>query len=481
MRFNDLYTEITSGGQFNPFNTIDIAEFYEEIVIKLKEKTDFNGLYILYDEFSKYLEGSINRNTANEIKILQDLAEKCETSGENQLHILMISHKSINQYTQKLPKEKVDAWRAVEGRFKQIEFISHSSQIYEVISTVLSKDKNIFENFFKTNEDKFEALNIAAIESHLYKDIKIEEIKDLIVKGCYPLHPATSFMLPRLSEKVAQNDRTIFTFLSSREKNSLFDLLPKEEGFYVVYPEKLYDYFEFNFKKETYNSEVHNIWRKIENILNKIPEQYVNARAFVKCLALINIINEPNLLSADLKTMKFVLGISDKEFEDTFNYLTNNRYIYYLKSLNQVKITESSDIDINYHISEVVEKRRHQISVKDLLVEHFPGYYEEAKKYNDEYEMTRFFEYEYITLKELRDISNWSKKLELTVADGYIFKIVLNSPDEKEEERCLRSIHEPRVMFLLPRKFVRIEDFLDNMTVFATCLMMLILYLKMHT
>ncbi|MBB6215080.1 hypothetical protein HNQ80_001169 [Anaerosolibacter carboniphilus] len=461
LHFTDLYTKITSGGRFNPFNTIDVAEFYEEIVIKLKEKTDFDGIYIIYDEFSKYLEGSLSRNTANEIKILQDLAEKCEASGENQLHILLISHKSINQYTHKLPKEKLDAWRAVEGRFKQIEFINHSSQIYEIISTVLYKDIDKFENFTYNNRERFDQLYKYTLESNLFKDFEGKDIDSLILKGCYPLHPSATFMLPRLSEKVAQNDRTIFTFLSSGDKNSLFDILPKEDGFYTIYPDKLYDYFEFNFKKETYNSEVHHIWRKAENVLNKIQEDDITTRSFIKCLALINIINAPNLLTANIETMKFLLGISIKDFEDTLNNLINNRYIHYVRSIDQIKIIESSDIDINYHISEITEKKRSQISVKNLLADHFSGYYEEAKKYNDDYEMTRFFEYEYITYKELQQISDWSKKTDMTVADGFIYKIILHSSDEISEiKEYLKSIVEPRVMFLLPQEFINIEDIL---------------------
>lgn len=42
-----------------------------------------------------------------------------------------------------------------------------------------------------------------------------EEGIDRVIYDCYPLHPVSTFILPRLSERVAQNERTLFTFISA--------------------------------------------------------------------------------------------------------------------------------------------------------------------------------------------------------------------------------------------------------------------------
>lgn len=40
------------------------------------------------------------------------------------------------------------------------------------------------------------------------------EFKNIILKGCYPLNPIAAYLLLNISEKVAQNERTLFTFIS---------------------------------------------------------------------------------------------------------------------------------------------------------------------------------------------------------------------------------------------------------------------------
>lgn len=60
-------------------------------------------------------------------------------------------------------------------------------------------------------------------------------------KGYYPMHPVSTFILPRLSEKVAQNERTLFTFLSSEDKHTLSVFLKTAEGdFPMLTPDYLY-------------------------------------------------------------------------------------------------------------------------------------------------------------------------------------------------------------------------------------------------
>ena len=71
------------------------------------------------------------------------------------------------------------------------------------------------------------------------------------IKGCFPLHPVSTFILPRLSERVAQNERTLFTFLSAEGTATLASFLDiYENDFTLVTPDWIYDYFEplFNLK-----------------------------------------------------------------------------------------------------------------------------------------------------------------------------------------------------------------------------------------
>ncbi len=83
--FNNLHPKLTSGSEFNPFLGFDVVELYENVVKQLKYK-GYDGIYIIYDEFSKYLESSIATATISDTKLLQDFAEKCNRSESNQMH-----------------------------------------------------------------------------------------------------------------------------------------------------------------------------------------------------------------------------------------------------------------------------------------------------------------------------------------------------------------------------------------------------------
>ena len=139
--FEKLYPKLTSGSMFNPFLGFDIAELYESVV-KCIKPIGYTGIFVVYDEFSKFLEANIKQASVSDTKMLQDFAEKCNRSGKEQLHLMLISHKEISNYIDNLPKQKVDGWRGVSERFKHIHLNNNFTQTYEIISSVIKKSKS---------------------------------------------------------------------------------------------------------------------------------------------------------------------------------------------------------------------------------------------------------------------------------------------------------------------------------------------------
>jgi hypothetical protein len=203
--FIELYPKLTAGSTFNPFLGFDVVELYEKVVDKLSDK-GYEGVYIIYDEFSKYLESSIGNATISDIKLLQDFAEKCARSGKKQMHLMLICHKDIANYIDnQLPKEKVDGWRGVSGRFKHTNLHNNFAQMYEIISAVIKKDSAFWDSYVAEHKAQFDELEKKYTTSGLIDKTSAEGVRSAIY-GCYPLHPVSTFILPRLSEKVAQNE-----------------------------------------------------------------------------------------------------------------------------------------------------------------------------------------------------------------------------------------------------------------------------------
>ena len=204
------YPSLTSGSTFDVLDGADVLSVYEQVLSGLAER-GVSGLYVVYDEFSKYLETSIGRATVEDTRLLQDFAEACNRSGaEKQLHLLLISHKSISNYIDAdLPKEKVDGWRGVSGRFEEIEMSDDENQSYELMSSAIIKDSTKWSRWRCDHEALLSRIEGRYVHNGLFAG----NMSDVVVRGCYPLHPLTAFLLPKLSEKVAQNERTLFTFL----------------------------------------------------------------------------------------------------------------------------------------------------------------------------------------------------------------------------------------------------------------------------
>jgi DNA-binding ferritin-like protein (Dps family) len=116
LKFEGFYPKLTSGGTFNPILGFDVIELYKQ-VNKSLIKRGYNGMFVVYDEFSKYLESNISNTSISDTRTLQDFAEMCNRSKEEQIHLLLIVHKDISNYIDKLPKQKVDGWRGVSERF----------------------------------------------------------------------------------------------------------------------------------------------------------------------------------------------------------------------------------------------------------------------------------------------------------------------------------------------------------------------------
>lgn len=155
--FEEVYPKLTSGSIFNPFVGFDVVELYESVVKSLKQR-GYLGIYVVYDEFSKFLESNITAASVSDTKMLQDFAEKCNRSSENELHLLLISHKEISNYIDQLPKAKVDGWRGVSERFRHIHLNNNFAQTYEIISTVIIKDRDKWEDFQDNNKARFDQL-----------------------------------------------------------------------------------------------------------------------------------------------------------------------------------------------------------------------------------------------------------------------------------------------------------------------------------
>ena len=460
--FEKIYPTLTSGSSFNPFLGFDVVELYESVVKSLKSR-GYSGIYVVYDEFSKYLETNITKATISDTKMLQDFAEKCCRSGGEQLHLLLISHKDISNYIDKLPKQKVDGWRGVSERFKHIYLNNNFARTYEIISNVIVKEKDQWEIFRRNNSNYFGALSERYKEHSMFTDDS--DAFEEALYGCFPLHPVSTYILPRLSELVAQNERTLFSFLSANEENTLKRYLERDAviSFNIVTPDLVFDYFEPQIRKEIYAEDIHEIYVLTRRVLEKLEKKSLESK-IVKTISLIYILSQFEKLAPTRQEIidAYSPNYQTEEIGKAIENLITHEYVVYLKrSNNFLCLKQTSGVDIKKEIANTIAQQTGTITVKQVLNSINFTRYMYPSRYNDEREMTRYFSFKFIDEEEVAADVNWKKKSENAIADGQIYGVLIKSEENIKtiKEMLLQtSKTDNRSIFILPKDLVAIKS-----------------------
>ena len=259
--FCELYKCVSGGLPFNPMIKKNITS---NLINTVSSCNSFSGVFIVFDEFGKFLD-SRTVGISQQLKILQDIFELSVRSSESeQIHLCCVNHKKLASYAKNVNTEHAMAFRTIEGRVKEISFVRTMNENYHMIANALIK-KPGFDDFWKVHEEH----NLLTYQWYLNNGFVDASSADVLFRGCFPLNPLAAYCLICLSEAVAQNERTLFTFISDNNINSLNSFIHNNmDGEYGI--DRLYDYFSQSFEKE--EEEIQNIWTKTEAILSQTVE-----------------------------------------------------------------------------------------------------------------------------------------------------------------------------------------------------------------
>lgn len=442
--FKNVYSYVLHGQEFNPLVNSDIIKIYKDLSHELKDY-GYSGIFIVFDEFSKFLEYSENTNLMKSLKLLQDFAELSNRTGiTEQIHICCITHKTVSQYTNNLTEDKINAFKTVEGRFKEVYFNRSIEQNYEIISYAINKTEEFdeyFEEFFASN-------------CKFYLDIKelpifsnVLNIEETLFKGCFPLNPLTSYCLIQLSEKIAQNERTLFTFLSDDDRFGLKNFVENSSS-NLFNVNSIYDYFKPIFKKS--NDEIiRDIWIKAENSLDKCSNE--NEKNIIKTLAILNMLQENELITANDDTVKLSLMLNEKEYNVAIESLIEKSVIKRRKIVNTFEFTNIYNRELSKEIKKLSEEQFDNIDIKTTINEILPKKYSLPRRYNDEYKITRFFENIFLTEEELLSLNNLEILYDNRYCDGIIINLIKETRNTQEIKDHFQSLGDDKTVLKIPK------------------------------
>ena len=379
-KFNSIFKEMTYGATFvsGAGSLIDNLNQANEAIAEA-----YKGIVFVFDEFGRYIED--NGGTIK-VKTIQDFAEYCDHADfEN--HLILVSHKQLSLYTDKMKKELSDEWKKIEGRFKATSINVKYDQCLSLIPHIIPKTV-LWEQFKKEYEPNLNSLYEQAWD---FKGFLLPPEGGNPFEGGFPLHPITLFALDRLSKKVAQNERTFFTYLASDEENSLFAQLSKlnDDRFHFVGLDLIYEYFEENIMSFRAN-DIYLVYKKLQYALNKLGAEESNAVEIrvLKTIAVINIISDSAVLASNKATLCNVIDEENELILGAIDLLEKKKIIKYMRQYGYYDFLDSSIYDLDSMIEEKIGCINDEM-VATILNEEFADFVLCPHRYNAVYRMNR--------------------------------------------------------------------------------------------
>lgn len=444
--FNAIYAGMTYGAVFNSTagNLMDNLNVANEAI-----KDKFRGIVIIFDEFGRYVED--NGETVK-VKAVQDLAEYCDHSDYDN-YVILVSHKTLSLYTAAMKKSISDEWKKVEGRFKPTSINVKYDQCLALIGHIIPKTAQ-WKNF----KAKFEKeLNNLYNQAWDFKGFMLppESGMENPFENGYPLHPITLFALDRLSKKVAQNERTFFTYLASDEDNSLFSQLTQYDldEFHFIGLDAIYDYFEINIKAFK-TDESYDVYKRLQYALSKLGLDDAGYQIkILKAIAAINIIADTDSLIADVETLASVVDGNPKDVRLAINELEKKKIIKFMRQYGYYDFFDSSIFDLEAMIEEKVVGISDEMVIS-ILNEKFADFAVYPYRYNARFHVNRVFVPAFAHKSDLvkKSFQNRLPKY----YDGAVM-YVLDSQADEEEYKKIDGIPE-RTLLIVNGKSKILED-----------------------
>jgi hypothetical protein len=470
--FERIYADVTGGAAHVGKNSGDVVELYKRAIEALQDN-GYHGIFVVYDEFGKYLERGIHNPSSLNIQFLQDFAEFCDRSGESQCHLTLITHLSVSQYATQLPVSIQKEWAKIEGRFHESVFYDRGTGHYEMIAHVFEKSIKetkpaLYKKVKKFNEDFLANVKGKGL-APFYEKTGVSEV----LTTCYPLHPIVLAVLPLLSQKVAQNERTLYTFLTRDEEHSLRRYLSsgldhKEPNFLGMW--ELYQYFAPLIGKDAGIGGSYKIGLMMDEALGKIAAEDVLGRELMSMIALCSIVKNFVLTPMSVEFIASVYsGLCKKdEVAQKLTDLTKMKVLFFNKVQKQYELQQGSSVDVD---EEIEKYRSVKLTGKDLVrivKGYFPQDFLIPKRYNFDHSITRFAPVEFISVEELK-AGRFKKAPEYGREDALAYYVV---PFDQEELVIARQIATtsdlPLVTFILPKSFVECRRDIEELNAVNT-------------
>lgn len=304
----------------------------------------YRGVFFILDEMGKPLEQLANHAKSGDIYLLQEIAEFADHSNSSILFVGIL-HQSFERYAGHLDLTTQREWAKVQGRFADIAFQEPPHQQMALLAKAIVRSEPLPEA-----DNVMADYGNRALQSGWKPPLLSKRDFEELTLLAYPLHPTAFVALPHLFRRLAQNERSLFSYLGSLEPYGFQEFLQTHELPEVIQLYHLFDYVVANFQGRLYASMrgrlITETVERLQNGRNLSPL----AIRLLKTIGMVNWLAEVSDLQPTRETLLAALyteQVSATELEIGIEQLINQSLIVFRKFNRSYVIWQGSDVDLD--------------------------------------------------------------------------------------------------------------------------------------
>lgn len=361
------------------FGTKNIIEWLKDVKRQISAQGVYDGLFIIWDEFTSLLSGQECRSILNTV---QDIAELSNAYDNNQnpenIYILLVTHKNMEQtdaYRQRDEEEK----KLAQDRFINCEYKMQPNTIYHILSSSLNKkDESKLQELIDERIKKSFAVTevIDKIVSDIQGDNK--EVVEKIV-SLYPIHPYTAYLSTFVSRQLGASERSVFNYLNDQKVGFKGFLNEKIDEKLFLLSDSIWDFFLTINNVSLTNPKLGEIINKYNLHLDDVKKKGKKFVSVFKTVLLLNALNSVVDNSEDVIERNLVKPNETNIIDCYAGVLDSNNINGILEFLDQHNIImRSPDGLFEVSTSAISQKELH-----DLMLVKTQYYNEITKAFSD--------------------------------------------------------------------------------------------------
>jgi len=412
----------------------------------------YEGILVILDELGKLFEYAARYPGKSDVFVLQEIAEQAARSSNNPIFLVGLLHQSFQDYGIHLDLSTRREWAKIQGRFEDIAFLEPAEQMIRLIAQAFRRtpnlDNKIISKYVKNLANTASKAGVAP------PGIQESEF-EATAKDAFPLHPVTLVALPFVFRRFAQNERSLFSYLSSLEPYGFQEFI-KTHAFNPHNPPlvrlgDLFDYFTKSYGAGLYRHPHALRWLEAADVLERREELSPRHREVVKTIGVLNALGEFCHLNATEEVISISVDDSanpSPEMKEVLKSLRDASIITFRKFNNTYRIWEGSDVDIEARIAEGARKIRQGLDLADSVKRYLPTRPLVARRHSFETGALRYFAIEYVD-----DPASINTHLLPSDADGKVIVCMAESHLVNEHFRdiAIQAGDRRDVLFAIPQ------------------------------